>query len=290
MYHSNLEEILENTFGEYKSSNNSNELEFNCPVCDDGDKHNLAISMESHMYKCWKCEMSGIYIDKLINRFSKEKINWSVNKHLLVRRSKESIYNLPVIPKEYITFSDMDKNNPLHLEAYNYLLSRGVDNKMMNKFKLGFCLEGTYQKRIIIPSYNEYNELNYCDSRTYVNNSIAYLKQKNVSKDIICFENLVDFNTRIFIVEGVFDSFVIPNSTPLLGKVLQDKLFNKIIKYQTPISVILDVDAYKQAERYFIKLHNSGIDVKNHTLDTKDTSKINELYGRKGILEIINQH
>lgn len=287
MYTSSLEEILENTFGECKSSSNSNELEFNCPVCDDGDKYNLCISMESHMYKCWKCEMSGIYIDKLINRFSKEKINWTINKHLLLRTSKEKFYNDPVIPEEYISFADMDKNNPLHLKPFNYLLSRGVDAKMMNKFKLGFCLEGKYNNRIIIPSYNEHNELNYCDSRTYVNNSITYLKQDKVSKDIICFENLIDFNTRIFIVEGVFDSFVIPNSTPLLGKVLQDKLFNKIIKYQTPVSVILDVDAYKQAERYFVKLHNSGINVINHKLDTKDPSKINELYGRKGILEII---
>jgi DNA primase len=65
-----------------------------------------------------------------------------------------------------------------------YLSQRGVTRKEIIKWKIGYCSEGDYRNRVIIPSFNKDGFVNY-----YVARSIGddWQKYKNppASKDII---------------------------------------------------------------------------------------------------------
>ena len=93
------------------------------------------------------------------------------------------------------------------------------------------------------------------------------MKYKNppVSRDVIVFDNQINWNEPITLVEGVFDSFSVKrNVIPILGKflprTLKAKIFEKGVK---EIKILLDSDAVDdstQHAEYFIK---NGIKVTN---------------------------
>jgi hypothetical protein len=85
------------------------------------------------------------------------------------------------------------------------------------------------------------------------------LKYKNpeVQKEIIIFnEKLINWNEKIYIVEGAFDSIFIPNSIPMLGKFMSDHLFNKLYdNAKGELTIVLDPDAWNDAEKLYHKIN-----------------------------------
>ena len=70
-YHS----IIEGIFGDVNGINESEQLQINCPICDNGEnKHNLEINTAKNggIFRCWSCEpkFSGS-LRKLIRIFTK---------------------------------------------------------------------------------------------------------------------------------------------------------------------------------------------------------------------------
>jgi len=132
--------------------------------------------------------------------------------------------------------------------------------EMMTKFNIGFCYEGEYKSRIIIPSYNEEGRLNYFTARSWESN--PYLKYKNpeAEKETIIFnEYLIDWNKPISLVEGPFDSIFVENSIPMLGKKLSDHLFTTLYEKAVKITVILDGDAWPNAVRIYNQLNGGKL-------------------------------
>ena len=113
------------------------------------------------------------------------------------------------------------------------------------------------------------------------------MKYKNppVNRDVIVFDNQINWNEPITLVEGVFDSFSVKrNCIPLLGKFLLSKLKNKIIeKGVKDITILLDSDAITDSTKhtdYFIK---NGINVKNIIPTGKDAGDM----GFKAVSELL---
>ena len=50
---------------------------------------------------------------------------------------------------------------PIRRQAYNYLIKRGITDNIIDKYGIGFCDKGSFSGRIIIPSYDSKNQLNY---------------------------------------------------------------------------------------------------------------------------------
>lgn len=119
------------------------------------------------------------------------------------------------------------------------------------KYNIGYCLTGDYAGRIIIPSYDENNRLNFFVGRTFEN---AFMKYKNpsASKDVIVFENMINWDQPIVLVEGVFDAMAVKrNAVPILGKTLSKSLMQKLVSNKVEdIYVALDRDALKSALSY----------------------------------------
>jgi DNA primase len=269
-----LIDLIETIFGEPKSVNEySGQISVDCPVCSyeikglsktDG-KGNLEINYQQHVYKCWACaETHGTHghLGKLIDEFGSKK---DKKTYKLIRpdkfEKKEKVYKKLELPKEFKKF---DEIHPVHIprkEAYNYLKKRGITDEIINKYGIGLCIEGEYQGRIIVPSYNKKGELNYFVGRSW--NTRAKLKYKNpeAAKDFLIFnESLINWKKDIYLVEGVFDSFFLDNSIALLGKYVNDNLWEMLYtKAKKNIIVCLDGDAFDDAKKLYDKLNGGSL-------------------------------
>jgi len=138
----------------------------------------------------------------------------------------------------------------------NYLKGRGITQDIIDKYDIGFAYEGDYAGRIIVPSFDKEGELNYFVSRSWNPKTRMKYKNPEAAKEFLIFnESRINWDEDIWIVEGVFDGFFVPNSIPLLGKFINDNLWE--ILYQRAkkdIIVCLDDDAWEDAKRVYYKL------------------------------------
>ena len=92
----------------------------------------------------------------------------------------------------------------------------------------------------------------------------SYFKYKNpeTTKDIIFFENLINWSQPIVLCEGVFDAIAIKrNAIPILGRGLSHSLLKKILSSDLEdIYIALDKDAFKKALEYTEQFLNMGFD------------------------------
>ena len=266
-------DLIENIFGEPKSVNEySGQVSVDCPVCSyeikglsktDG-KGNLEINYVNHIYKCWACaethDTHG-HLGKLIQQFGskKDKKTYNLIRPDKVEKKKKEFKELE-LPKEYKKFEEI---HPLHLprkEALNYLKKGGITQETIDKYQIGICMEGDYAGRIIVPSFNKKGELNFFVSRSWNPRSKLKYKNPEASKDFLIFnESLIDWKKDIYLVEGVFDSFFLDNSIALLGKYVNDNLWEMLYnKAKKNIIVCLDGDAFDDAKNIYDKL-NGGV-------------------------------
>jgi DNA primase len=138
--------------------------------------------------------------------------------------------------------------------AMRYLLSRGVTKRDIIKWKIGYCFDGEYRNRIIIPSFDENGDCSYFIARSYSGDSYKY-KNPRASRDIVFNDLFINWNSDLMLVEGVFDAIVCGNAVPILGSTLRpgSDLLRKIVYNDTPIYIALDPDAAPK-ERRIIKM------------------------------------
>ena len=73
-------------------------------------------------------------------------------------------------------------------------------------------------------------------------------------------ESLIDWKKDIYLVEGVFDSFFLDNSIALLGKYVNDNLWEMLYtKAKKNIIVCLDGDAFDDAKNIYDKLNGGAL-------------------------------
>jgi hypothetical protein len=81
-------------------------------------------------------------------------------------------------------------------------------------------------------------------------------KNPDIQKEMIIFnESLIDWTKKIYLVEGVFDSIFLDNSIPMLGKYISDLLFNKIYDLKCEVTIVLDGDAWDDAENLYHRMN-----------------------------------
>lgn len=291
-------EILEDIFGDYKNHNDYKcQVSFDCPVCsyeikglDRGDgKGNLEINYKYGVYKCWSCAESNdthgsLY--KLIKKYGTPK---HLKKYELLRpedteEGLKRTYKTVKLPKEFISFSNASfglKLTPSYKQAYNYIKSRNITELMLQIYNIGFCPTGLYENRIIIPSYDENKTLNYFIARSYLTKTKFKYKNPEAQKEIIIFnEHLIDWEKPIYIVEGAFDSIFIPNSIPMLGKFMSDYLFKKLYDKAKKIIIVLDPDAWSDAEKLYHKINCGKLMGKVWIVKLEGNKDIADLQGK----------
>jgi DNA primase len=242
------------------------QISFDCPVCAaekglEGDgKGNLEVNYFRGVYKCWACsETYGTQgpLGKLIEQFGTKNQRKIYD---LIRPQEEGTREKPKIrlrlPEGYTKFKDSNIRFIPHREAITYLYSRGITDEMIEKYDIGYTVKGEYAYRVIIPSYDMDDNLNYFVSRAWVPNKMKY-KNPSVPKDEIIFnESRINWEENVYLCEGVFDAFFLPNPIPMLGKMLSNNLFEKLYdRAKGEIHICLDGDAWDNALRLYHNLN-----------------------------------
>lgn len=302
-------EIINNIFDEdVKGIGDSEQLQVCCPRCQERDglfypdgKYNLEINTAKRVFRCWKCDEPRFTgsLGRLIKTYG-------TNMEYEVYKSYASIFKdyeydedekefvQVKLPSEMIYFSQMDASDPDHFEAYNYLVNdRQIKRDVILRYRIGFCTTGKYAGRIIIPSFDNDGEVNYFVARTYKNAKVPYLNPK-VDKGMFIFnEGMINWDSTIYLVEGVFEMLSLTvNAIPLLGKDLLDALYFKLKALKPNVVVLLDPDAHKAAVDLIFKLKTiyAGVEerVKIVVLPgKKDLDEERRAYGDDKVLEAL---
>lgn len=314
-YNSKIIELLSGFLGEYKSSSET-QFQFNCPECaeEEGEvdnKFNFEVSLEKGLYHCWKCGESNDTkgsISKLFKRYgSKQDYKRFLD---IVNEYKLNELYFPVsdknekqrlIPK--IELPDTFTQMILSLapkEAANYLIERGITQKMCYKFNIGYTQwdEPNFlmRQRIIFPSYDCYGRLNYWLGRDWTGKKLKtkYMNAKIDKKDIVFGENRINWDGIVYLVEGVFDAMAIPNAVPLLGKALSEKyaLYDSLISKANKVVICLDGDAPGDILKIYNFLNSTQLHNRVKCIflpKEEDPSSIWQKYGKYGIINILQQ-
>ena len=254
---------------------------FHCPFCNHRKPKleiNLATNEEGlNPWECWVCQTRGRTIRSLLKQLKTPRDTAAEILKYLPKGAQIEYRQLSIVelPKEYQPLYSASGTSVIANMVKKYLYDRGLTDNDFIKYGIGYATSGEYGGRVIIPSYSESNQLNYFIARTYDGNYFKY-KNPEASKDIIFFENFINWNAPVILCEGVFDAIAIRrNAIPILGKSVSNALFKKLlISTVNDIYIALDTDAQDRALQIAEKLLNQGKRVFLINLPDKDPSEM----------------
>jgi len=276
--------LVESVLGKGQATSKGN-YAFKCPFCAH-HKNKLEVSLRTtakkeNFWHCWVCDTKGKSIRTLFKQ-AKATPDRFQDLNLLIQPSNiEDIVSNEALalPAEYIALNGIYLDKIAQIEAKHalrFLTKRNVTKDDILKYNIGFCKEGSYGGRIIIPSYDANGILNYFVARAYKESDRKYKNPPVASKEVIGLELYINWDAPIILCEGMFDAITIKrNVIPLLGKVLHNKLMEKLVKSSVDrIYIALDNDAKKDALKHAEKLMSYGKEVYMVELEGKDANEI----------------
>jgi len=252
---------------------------------------NLDQTSKNYEYwHCWVCERGGKNLKSLIKQlykigrilsskfsefnsiYSPYKVNSDINDDEIIinlldnglNNIEETQYTI-TLPPEFISLSSGSVKSPDYRNALNYVINKRKLTKFdIVKYNIGYCEDGRYAGRIIIPSYNSLSLPNYFQARLFYedNASEKYINPHIDTNRIIPFEIFINWKEPVIFVEGMFDAITLRrNAIPTLGKNIFDRVLYNIYKYDTrEIYLFYDPDAldfsYELAEKFITEGRN----------------------------------
>jgi DNA primase len=234
-----------------------------------------------NFWHCWVCGAKGKTILSLFKKVKAPQDKIAELNILVVpnKKDKTTEQGAPELPKEFIPLFTSVEDKIAQIEAKHalkFLKNRGITTDDITKYNIGFCKEGAYAERVIIPSYDNLGKLNYFIARSYKDSDRKYKNPPIAAKEAIGFELYINWDAPIILVEGMFDALTIKrNVIPLFGKVLHDKLMKKLVESSVNrIYIALDNDARKDALKQAERLMSYGKEVYLVEMEGKDANEI----------------
>jgi DNA primase len=276
--------LVESVLGKGTPTSKGN-YAFKCPFCSH-HKNKLEVSLRTtakkeNFWHCWVCDTKGKTIRTLFKQAKATPDKFKDLNLLIQPTNVEDIVSTEVLalPAEFIALNGIYSDKIAQIEAKHalrFLTKRNITKDDILKYNIGFCKEGSYGGRVIIPSYDANGILNYFVARAYKDSDRKYKNPPVASKEVIGLELYINWDAPIILCEGMFDAITIKrNVIPLLGKVLHNKLMEKLVKSSVDrIYIALDNDAKKDALKHAEKLMSYGKEVYMVELEGKDANEI----------------
>ena len=254
-------------------------------------KPKLQINVQTQKWHCWVSNQGGHNLFQLFKKLkaSKEHFDELVelvgDKKYVKRNTNKEDKKIVRLPNEFKPLW-LDGNSIIRKHAIVYLKNRGITLVDIIRYGIGYCEEGLYANRIIVPSYSSDGELNYFVGRDIYEGGMKY-KNPPVSKDVIGLDLFINWNEPIVLCEGVFDAIAIRrNAIPLFGKTIPKSLMKKIYEKQVKqIYILLDSDAIMDSIKMTDSLMKNGINVYYVNLSEEDPSDM----GFKKVINLIKE-
>ena len=243
-------------------------------------KPKLQINIQSGKWHCWVSNAGGHNLFQLFKKVNATNDQFTelrgiVDETSYGYESKEVRKKGKVeLPKEFLSLV-YKHPSPVYKNAMMYLQRRGITYEDILKYNIGYCDQGLYTNRVIIPSYSEDGQLNFFVGRDIFESKMKY-RNSPTPKDVVGFELFINWDEPIVLCEGVFDAIAIKrNAIPLFGKtvpkLLMKKIYENLVK---SIYILLDRDAIKDSIKMIDDFMKNGIDVYFVNIKEGDPSDI----------------
>ena len=293
-----LSGLLDQVLGVGEKATKSNR-KFCCPFldCPSRAKNHKKLEVdiitdsEGHnKWACWVCGAKGRTVRGLFRKIGVTKQVLDQLSRIIVKtdyNDQDSKMFDGVLPEEYKFLLDAKPTDILAKHARLYLKKRGITEEDIIKYQIGYCDEGNYAERIILPSYDDKGNINFFVGRSFDPEIRLKYKYPQASRDLIPFEMFINWDVPIVLCEGGFDMLAIKrNVIPLLGKTITPKLMKKLIESKIKkVYIALDDDAIKMALKHCETLMNMGKKVFLVEMSQKDPSEM----GFEAFLQLIQR-
>ena len=254
-------------------------------------KPKLQINVRTQKWHCWVSNVGGRTLFQLLKKVNASNQHFDELRELVgdspqyKKKTDSKVSEVVQLPNEFITLCN-GTDSIVKRHALSYLYKRGITDGDILKYNIGYCDEGLYSNRIIIPSYDSDGTLNFFVGRDFYNGKMKY-RNSHTTKDIIGFDLFINWDEPIILCEGVFDAMAFKrNAIPLFGKNIMSTLQKKIIESRVKVIYLaLDNDAIEDAIKISDNFINNGIDVRMIKFKEKDPSEI----GFQNLLYLINK-
>lgn len=275
-------DVLNKYLGECTQKKDSN-YAFHCPFCNH-HKQKLEVDLDTGLWNCWVCHTKGKGISYLLKKMRAGKDD--IHKIKTYENYSNKVFDFSehiiTLPDNFSLLSD-SKDSAIAKVCFDYLFSRGLSYEDILRYKIGYIFSGKNIGNIVIPSYSSIGYLNYY---VFKNPKTGlYLNPKH-PKSQVFFDIFINWHAPIIIVEGMLDAITVRyNALPLLGKILNKKIKNKILKSDNSTYYIcLDGDARDSVFAIAKYLISIGKNVFNVELPySEDPSSL----GHKKVWELI---
>ena len=279
-------DILTTLLGESKQGSFDKDVtqyQFNCPYCAEekggvDGKYNLEVSFAIGKFHCWSCGHAGP-LSRLIKTVGGKKY---VEEYFrIIKDVRENRYydidlfkdNGDFFEETYIklpkTFRKINLDSCTDMALKAYLKERKITQDIIDKYNIGATSwdedEWGWKKRIVIPSYDAFGNLNYYIGRTYTpkDRRIKYKNCTNDKNKIILHEDRIQWDADIYLVEGAIDCLYYDNCIGMMGKYLNKKmlLYNELFeKANANIIICLDGDTeLKETKKIYTVLDHGRL-------------------------------
>lgn len=268
-------DFLYEYLGDGKLTTKGDEIRFNCPFCGDRKKR-FFVNVYTHLVWCHNCEY-GVTLVKLLADLT----GVSYREAYKIYKEHEGITHMPTSVKDEV-FGVLCTNNNAEIEksavplpdyfsslsgnkshlgklCRRYLHNRGVTDRQIDFHKFGFCYDGQYSGRVILP-ISIRKQIRFWVARS-INKEEKF--QKELSPSVLSYQygkTEVIFNldqpailyNYVVLTEGFFDALTFGDEgAGLLGKTLYDDQVALLLSYKDELSngiyIALDEDAWRQS-------------------------------------------
>ncbi len=270
--------LVESVLGKSNPTARGNHA-FKCALCNHKNPK-LEINLipnkkNENLWHCWVCDAKGKTLFSLFKRLKVSTQKRTQLKDILGTTDK---YDTVVassnveLPKEYKPLYNLTKSDINARHALAYLKKRGLTMVDILKYQIGYCENGRYANKILIPTYNSEGILDYFIARSFEREPSRKYDAPSSDKNIIGFENMINWNIPVVLCEGAFDAIAIKrNAIPLFGKNISNKLMKKLVKSDVKkVYLALDKDAVKATYKIAKQLLEAGKKLFVVDLDDKD--------------------
>ena len=168
-------------------------------------KPKLQVNIQTGKWHCWVSNQGGHNLFQLLKQVGAprelfKELSDSIGGTYYTSDKKDKKDIVLSLPKEAKPLWNSD-DSVQKLHALKFVYERGLDMSDILRYNLHYCLNGVYQNRIIIPSYDSDGILNYFVGRDFYKSTMKY-KNPPIQKDIIGFDLYVNWSEPISFVKA----------------------------------------------------------------------------------------
>lgn len=202
-----------------------------CPNCPPYKSPTLSVNRSLGLYHCFRCGLSGKskrIIRPLDTRKAPKEIEW---------------------PDNYSPLRPGTVRSLCQRAAIRYLRNRGLTDEEIVSYRIGYCSNGFYKGRVIVPITNG-NEIVYFVARAISEAEPRRYLNPPMPKMGVTFKTFIGKANRAVVVEGVFDAISVARVLPSIALLSKNPTIEQIRlvgNLAEQLVVMLDADAVADA-------------------------------------------